>query len=464
MAQARSQSTGGFTAVHAWMIGFVFLWLTTTVLLVWLYTEQEDLKNTTVQLQKENNRLARSGDKSLPWYGQSSDTGASMASLLEDARKQTAMLAVGEEVPDVAAARSKVEAFFGQIRQEGLVSDVTVYDQLQMLPGMKFLYEEFRGRHQLHAEANTRAVGAESRLREAIENHDRIETEFRATSDALKEQIVKLEKERANYYAERDKEVDDLGRNMDDMRQEHSRDLQSRANEIEERNQKYGELQSRYAELQTKLGELQIKPGEQLSLRREDGRITLVDGLAVYINLGSNHQLTPGLQFAVYPATGIPADGRTKARIEVLRIYEDISECRILAIDPSDVVVKDDLIANPVYDPRRPLRFVVVGEFDLDGDGQDDSEGVERVASLIGHWGGEVADSLTSRVDFVVAGFAPQVPHFITTPGSTRDRDDEERDRIIRQRLERYNEVLASAAALSIPVLTQDVFVQFLGF
>lgn len=466
MAQARTQGPGGFTPVHVWMIGFLFLWLTSLVLLVWLYTEQEDIKTKSEQLQRENQRLARSGDKSLPWYSQASESGPSMASLLEEARKQTVLIAIGEEADDVESVRTKVVEFFSRIREDDLVDDVAAFDAAELLPAMTVLYENFKGQRALRTRAQGRADAAEQQLGEWVETHERIQSEFRSTSDKLKNQIAAIKQEQDDYYARRDEEVDQLGRKMEDMRQTHSRELQSKANEIRDGKQQYTDLQTRYAELQTKLGELQIKPGEQLTARREDGRIVMAlpGDDVIYINLGRMHQLTVGLQFAVYPASGIPVDGRSKARIEVTRIFDSTAECRILALDRSEVVIDGDLVANPVYDPTRALRFVVVGNFDLDGNGQEDPRGADQIKSLITDWGGEVVEQLSSRIDFVVAGSAPVIPKTAASLKSTRDRDIQERDRLLQRRRDEYEHTIASASNLSIPILTQEVFLQFLGF
>lgn len=466
MAQARAQGTSGFTAVHVWMVGFVFLWLTSTVLLVWLYTEQEDLKNTSDQLRQENQRLVRGGDKGLTWYTEAQATGSSMARLCEDARMQTAVIAVGEEVADVEGVHTKVEVFFNEIKDDGLVEDVALLETAQLLPAMTMLYQEFKDQYTRRREAEDRADGAERELRELATTQQEVQSQFDSATDGLKGQIATIEQERSAHNAERDQEIDDFGSRIDDMRQAHSREVQSKTNEIQKERRQNSELQSRYAELQTKLGELQIKPGEQLSARMEDGRVVRAepgDGV-VYIDLGRRDHLTPGLQFAVYPSSGIPADGRAKARVEVTRIHEGVAECKILAVLCEDVVIEGDLVANPVYDPARLLRFVVVGNFDLDGNGRDDPRGDDHIKGLISGWGGEVVEVLSSRVDFVVAGFAPPVPKTVGSAKTARDRDVEERERLLQRRAEEYEQVLASAASLSIPILTQDVFLQFLGF
>ena len=466
MAQARAPSAGGFTAVHVWMIGFVFLWLTSTVLLVWLYTAQEDLKSTNEELQGENQRLARAAEKSsLRWYTDASESGPSMVGLLEEDRKQTAMIAVGQEIADAGTVRGIVKPFFEEIRRDGIVEDVSAFESIQLLPAMKVLYEEFRGEHELRGDAEARATQADEALRETVETQQALQAEFDATTDDLKGQIARLERERADYAAERDKQVNGFDQRLDDLKQEHSRELQAKNNEIADLRQRYTDLLTRHEELREKLGELQIKPGERITARTGDGRvIKAVPGdQIIYVDLGRAHQLTPGLQFAVYPSSGIPLDGRPKGRIEVTRIHDVTAECRILAVDPRDIILEGDIIANPVYDPSRSLRFVVVGEFDLNGDGRRDAQGAEQIKAIITEWGGRLADQLSTEVDFVVAGAAPVVPETVSG-SSTLDRGTQERDRMLQHDRDEYDGVIAAAQNLSIPILTQDVFLRFLGY
>ncbi len=465
MAQARAQSTGGFTAVHVWMIGFVFLWLTSTVLLVWLYTAQEDLKSTNEQLRSENQRLARGGDKAGPFYTSASATGPSMVGLLQEDRKQTAMLAVGEEVADVNAARAIVKAFFDEIQADGIVEDSSAFETIQLLPAMRRLYEDFRGEYNLRVEAESRAAQAGEELRETVDTSQSLRAKFDATTDDLKNQLAELERDRAAQAAKHQGQIAEFDQRLDDLKQEHSREIQAKNNEISELRQKYEDLLARYDELGEKLGELQIKPGERITARTGDGRvIKAVPGDdVVYIDLGRAHQLTPGLQFAVYPSSGIPADGRSKGRIEVTRIHDLTAECQILAMDPREMVLEGDVIANPVYDPRRSLRFVVIGEFDLNGDGRRDDGGADQIRAIISEWGGRLADQLSTQVDFVVAGAPPAAPKMV---GGTAglDRGAEERQRMLERDREHFESVLASAKSLSIPILTQDVFLNFLGY
>ena len=156
-----------------------------------------------------------------------------------------------------------------------------------------------------------------------------------------------------------------------------------------------------------------IGPERLATARQPDGKIlTAVPGdQVVYIDLGQKDTLTLGLQFTVYSAkTGIPPDGHGKARVEVVSISPESAECRIMYVRPGQVILEGDLVANPVYDPNRPLTFVVNGEFDLDRDGIVDRNGAATLESLIRDWGGRVSSEVTPLTDFVVLGTPPRRP------------------------------------------------------
>ncbi len=448
MAQARPPSKGGFTAVHAWMIGFVFLWLTVTVLLVWLYTDQEGLRKDMDDLRARNDQLNRSKND------------------VDRHREETAMLAIGEEGIEVDDVRAKITAVLNQIVEDAVVEDTSVYETAALLPATSALYEDFKGERSQRLAAEARATDAETSLGELVDAHAALKDQFDQATAAIKGQVDEIESSRATYAANRDKEVDDFSREMDETRQRHSRDAQNHRNTLAAEVQRREELEARHATLQDKVGELQIKPGALLTLRSSDGEVVLArpGDRAVYIGLGEAHHLTSGLQFAVYPAAGIPADGRAKARIEVTRIHEKTAECEVVWLDEAEVIVVGDVVANPVYDPSKPLKFLVVGEFDMDSDGRDDPHGADQIKGMIREWGGEVLDALSSRIDFVVAGYAPVAPPTVVTTDRTRDAGAEERERLHQRRLSEHNQLVASAQELSIPILTQDVLLRFLGY
>ncbi len=448
MAKATAPSRGGFTAVHVWMIGFVFLWLASTVLLVWLYTDQEAISNEVAGLRSTNSNLTRDRNEA------------------SDQLAELAVLAVGEESDDVAVVQAKASEFLDRIASDGYVEDTTVFEVTELLPAMDALYANFKSERERRLAAEERAQDAEGKLQEQIASHEKLKEDFDVAASALKGRVDDIEAGRSSYAADRDREVDDFENKMDEINQRFSRESQERRNQIASEVERREHLEKRYADLQAKVGELQITPGELLSVRTADGQIVkaIPEEGVVYIGLGREHQLTNGLRFAVYPSTGIPPDGRAKGRIEVLRIHDRTAECEVVALAPSEVILEGDLIANPVYNRDRPLRFVVVGKFDLNADGRDDAGGADRVAGIVRDWGGEVLEALTSRADFVVAGFAPIVPSEVSPDAARRDPGSAERHRLVQTSFDQYERTVSAAAELSIPILTQDVLLRFLGY
>jgi hypothetical protein len=289
------------------------------------------------------------------------------------------------------------------------------------------------------------------------------ETAFGATEDELVGQIHSLEEGLTSYRTDRNAEIDDFEQQIESLRQQFSRDIQDQRNENKRLQQELTETKSRLADLQAKMGELQIQPQALLTARQGDGRVLLAKPGedVVYINLGRRDHVTLGMQFAVYAGDeGIPADGQSKARIEVARVFDAASECVVREAFGQEFILEGDVINNPIYDRSRSLKFVVTGTFDFDGDGYDDPDGAERIKALIREWGGQVADAVTARVDFVVVGNAPRRPSSL---GDTSP-EAQERDAAVRRTYEAHNTILETAQALSVPVLPQAKFLHFLGF
>ncbi len=177
--------------------------------------------------------------------------------------------------------------------------------------------------------------------------------------------------------------------------------------------------------------------------------------------MGSHDGLTLGLQFSVYAADdGIPVDGRAKARIEVVSIAESSAECKIVQTARNQIVLEGDLVANPIFDRDRRLTFLAIGGFDLNRDGRADPDGLSTVKAMISQWGGVVTEELNATTDFVVLGGPPRRPRPLAEVPAER----RERHQAIQAAWDRYTDLVDTAKRLSIPVMPQDVFLNFLGF
>ncbi|MGD2110370.1 MAG: hypothetical protein PVI86_13395 [Phycisphaerae bacterium] len=461
MAKAQQLGQGYITLA---MIIFAALWLTSTVLLVILYTGQEQLlQEHDAALETKRKVISSAQERAIPLVQSARASGPTVVGLIEDARAETARLATGEPNDDPPTVKTKLDQRLRTIQSEGLVSKPDSYLDLSYEEALGALYEEFTTLSGLKREAESRVAELQAEADRQVEANARQKNELDRRAQELGDQLAQEQAARAQYRADRDEEIARVKREYEQRNADAERDLTAERERVSLLEERVTLLQTRLKAVQEKFGELMIGPEELSTARREDGRVlTAMPGDdVVFINLGQKDRLTLGLRFAVYSAeTGIPADGRAKAQIEVVSIASSSAECKIVRLAPRQVILAGDLVANPVYDPDRPLRFLVLGDFDLDHDGGVDKGGAATIESMIEHWGGEPVSELSALTDFVVVGRAPRRPR--ATPDSSADQS--QRSEMMRQRFEEYGQTIDSAKSLAVPIMTQEVFLSFLGF
>jgi len=192
-----------------------------------------------------------------------------------------------------------------------------------------------------------------------------------------------------------------------------------------------------------------------------------------YILLGKKDRVVPGLTFTAYdPRLGVRYGTDEQAQgngsLEVIQVGETTSLCRITRVTTGRAIQVGDLIANPVYhtDRTRQFRFVIRGDFDLDGDGVATAAERDRIVRLVVSWGGIVEDKVNPQTDFVVMGSRPNdiasIEEVKDTPttgpeaGSIADqRQKEQKD---------YEDIRVQATRLGIPVLNSNRFLAMIGY
>lgn len=460
MAKGSQQGVSGGTV---WMIVFAAAWLTSTVFLVIIYTGQADLLNETARLQAANRRLiSPAEEKAIELIKGAQETGPTVAGLLEEARGQTAALATGEGTDAAGAVRQKRDAILKAIRDDNVVPKAESFEDVSLHEALIWLYESFRAERELRLAAEDRAEQNEGQVAQFTEASAKQKADFDKRVQETVQQLAECDANRNTYRGERDKGVEKIEKDFAESRARNDLDLTKERQARKAAEDRLKDLQLRLASQQERFGELLIGPEKLSTARQADGKIlTAVPGDdVVYINLGRRAGMVLGLQFGVFSSLkGIPEDGRGKAQIEVVSIGESSSECRIVGVAPSQVIVKEDLIANPVFDPNRPLTFVVMGEFDLDRDGILDRDGAGTLESLITTWGGQVSQEINPLTDFVVLGAAPKRPK-APAEGTAASATADPAVAAWNQ----YNQVVERTRTLSVPTLTQDVFLNFLGY
>ncbi len=217
----------------------------------------------------------------------------------------------------------------------------------------------------------------------------------------------------------------------------------------------------------TKLEAIKPKPDKEVQAHQPDAQIVRIDSQngIVYLDAGVKDHVYRGLTFAIYDRNKpIPEDGESKAEIEVFQVAERVSAARIVKSDTKDPVVKNDIVANLIWDRNMPNRFVVAGEFDFNNDGRIDADGAQRIAELIERWGGIVADNITVDTDFLIVGIEPVSKRRPSQQELDLDPMAQQRYEISVKKIGDYNQLLDKAASLGIPVFNQKRFLFLIGY
>jgi hypothetical protein len=211
---------------------------------------------------------------------------------------------------------------------------------------------------------------------------------------ALKAEVDRIEQEKNEALAAKDQQVTELQTAAQTAGEESSKARVERQQIVRDNEIAMERLRRDNRELQDKIEEL--KPGgfdAYNILQKADGRIVrAVPGSdVVYIDIGRQDRVRPGLGFEVFSPEGDRQSGVAgKARVEVTTVLDNTSECRVTRSTPGAPIVEGDAIINIAYERNRRPKFVIRGEFDLDYNGEADVDGTEKVTALIREWGGQV--------------------------------------------------------------------------
>ncbi len=145
-----------------------------------------------------------------------------------------------------------------------------------------------------------------------------------------------------------------------------------------------------------------------------DGKIAGVHAATgtVWLNVGRAHGLQPKTSFSVFDADepNVRA-AKKKASIEVIRVVDNYrAEARITDTDYVNPVVTGDFIYSPIWDKGTKLGIALVGDMDIDNDGQDDRPYIRNLIKINGaridaeDVDGQVQGQMTVNTRYIVVG------------------------------------------------------------
>ncbi len=271
--------------------------------------------------------------------------------------------------------------------------------------------------------------------------------------------VVKSSEEAASTGKDQVQEaIATLERAKDDLEEEFRKKERVLRDQIESLTQENTVFKTRVDQLQRVVEAIRMKPKNPAEL--VDGNvIDVASNDQVFIDIGERDRVVLGMTFEVYDdAAAIrPSDvtgeyPRGKASLQVIKVADTTTTCKITRAVPGRPVVRNDVIANAIYDPEYHFKFLVHGIFDIDGDGRSTASEAEFLRSQIVQWGGTVVEgeSLVGDLDFLVLGLPPREPTPLPPNPTQADIDKYARAREV---FEDYNTLFQQATQAQIPVL-----------
>jgi uncharacterized coiled-coil DUF342 family protein len=197
--------------------------------------------------------------------------------------------------------------------------------------------------------------------------------------DAIQGQIDEYRKAAEDYRTEIDDTIRRLQESQDRITQGYEQEIDDLQNEVDGLGEERVLLIQRINQLESKVRQTRLLPQDPSLL--VDARVLDTTGSSndqVFIDRGREHHIVLGMTFEVYDddaalqqvdrMTG--ALPRGKASVQVIKVGQTTSTCKIVRWVAGRPVVRGNVLANAVYDPSYRFKFLVHGKFDLDGDGR----------------------------------------------------------------------------------------------
>lgn len=340
-----------------------------------------------------------------------------------------------------------------------------------MAGAVTVLADKARVQAQAIADRDAKLQEAERRALDAIRQK---ETDLAARDkqiEAIRAEADKAIGSTGEYRQQQQQTISQIETGHREQRDALAKEVDRTKAELATRDQEVKRLEERLANTQARFERIRVGVTDPV-VRHEDG---VISGFGagpeiVYISLGQGKQILPGLTFEVYDrARGIPKiedpledeQPAGKATIEVVRVLETASECRVVRREPGQQIMQGDPILNIVFDPNIQYNFLVYGRFDLDRNGIATEQDAQVVRRLVTQWGGRTSEKIGVDTDFLVIGSEPVIPNY--TEEELADPVNIKRQEDAKVELQQYQDVIQEARELHVPILNQNRFLHFVG-
>ncbi len=469
MAQARTQSNAMLYA----LITFVALFVVGVVCAVIFYVKSEEYRNqldssksdlqkvANIQEQRDLGKIVGKVEEGKSYLGTMSERFDKLYSIITGVAP-AADLSADAKLNEITLQINKMTETLGQS-----VSPAVGPEGIALI--------------KLASDLKTRADDAQAKLNDLTAQYQQLQEQYNTDKQeaAFKEQQlvaqVQSYQQNANDIQTKYDELQKLmTRSADEQIQAVNKRLEEEQNKLKQKQMELTDTEAKLAQTNKSLREalsrleaIRPRPDKEVAAYQPDAGILRVDlqNNMVFLDAGSDDHVYRGLTFAVFDRNApIPESGEGKAEIEVFQVEPKVSVARIVRGNKKNPIVKEDLVANLIWDSRSSNKFVVLGDFDFDGDSRVDADGSQRIREMIERWGGVVEDDVTIETDFVIVGQAPM-------PLARPDQAEADLDPGLMEKYEAsltakdaYNIMLERAKELSAPVFNQKRFFYLIGY
>jgi hypothetical protein len=453
-------------------IVFASLFIISTTIAVIFYVKAEDYRTQLTTVEEETDRIANSMQRrnAEELVGKTERNQTYMGALLDYV--DSLVGAITGAVPEQTTAAVKVNSAKLEIndtmKQLGESAPVTLgpegVDLLNTISTLKNNLDQARNEAR---NMENLLIDVQDEFDLAVENFRQEEQQLIQQKNRIQAQADEVQKSYDMLRQRMEQAADQQLESHLEMREQTEVKLNTRTQELLKTEAELNQTQDALDTALNKLEAIKPKPDTQVKAYQPDARIVSVDlanGI-VYLDIGHNDHAYMGLTFSVYDKNApLPEDGKGKAEIEIFQLRDNSSAARIVRQNPTNPIVREDLVANLIWDSEESNKFVVLGAFDFDDDGDIESNGDEKIMQLINRWGGDVMDNVNINTDFLVLGYKPKA---LPKPTRTQIENDpmiEQRYEESLQKAQEYEQTLARASKLSIPVFNQDRFMYLIGY
>jgi hypothetical protein len=457
MAVRSGAGTGVVVSLVVFVLTTVFLLVMTIVFYAGKTKELEERVKAEQALGTYVNSAQRNNDTFKAFEASAKATGQSVSGYLSGRYDALMTYVDGNPSTTLDGLKSSLDAY--GVQKDGGVVKNTLVDMSRDLRSARTTIDELKQQQ----------TNLEDQIAQKQTEMNQLRQSQQAERDAVEGRIAGYRDAAEDYKKRLDDGIADLGRAKDELSQRYQGTIHDLEDQTDNLNRELMFVKSRLKDLEDARNTARLKSQDPSTL--VDGKVVDVPGSneEVYIDRGKKNRVVLGMTFEVYsesasirvnPQTGeIP---RGKASLQVIKVGESTSTCKIIRSTPGQPVVRGDVIANAVYDPNYQFKFLVHGKFDVDGDGRPSESEAEYLRSLVLDWGGSIVtgEELPGDLDFLVLGLVPTNPPPPPANASEVIVSDYIRKR---QAYETYNQLFRQAREAQIPVLNANRFFVLIG-